>query len=272
MVAVPSKYQGKVKWAAQQLGIPAAVVAAQINEESGFNTQALSPTGAQGIAQFEPGTWSGLGCAGSPNNPDDAFKCYVTYMHQLLAGQHGNVRNALAAYNAGPGNIPAGLGYADTILSNAGSNPGLQAGGGNYTGKGAPGPATATLDAATASQCLIAAPSLNLYVTSLGGGCLLSKTTARAIMGGALIVAGAVVMIPGVALLAAFAFRQSGAAAKVVQVAGMIPGEGMAVRAAASAGASAASSSKAQGRHAKTGPNAPAQGRHAAPAGPAPAP
>jgi hypothetical protein len=49
-------------------------------------------------------------------------------MNQLLAEEHGDVRNALAAYNAGPGNLSAGYGYADSILSLAGQSPNVQVG------------------------------------------------------------------------------------------------------------------------------------------------
>ena len=120
MTAVPKQYQAMVNTAARALGISPAIVAAQINEESGFNPGAVSPTGAQGIAQFEPGTWASYG-TGSPFNAANAFAAYATYMGTLLREFRGNVRNALAAYNAGPGNIQAGMGYADMILSAAGS-------------------------------------------------------------------------------------------------------------------------------------------------------
>lgn len=133
-VAVPANYQLWVQQAAAGTGLPETVVAAQINDESGFNPNATSSTGAEGIAQFEPGTWAGLGVPGSPYNPQDALQGYVKEMSELLAQFHGNVRDALAAYNAGAGNLAAGYGYADVILSAAGhdgtlsvSNPGAGA-------------------------------------------------------------------------------------------------------------------------------------------------
>jgi hypothetical protein len=43
-------------------------------------------------------------------------------MKQLLAEEHGSVRDALAAYNAGPANKQAGYGYADSILAQAGQS------------------------------------------------------------------------------------------------------------------------------------------------------
>ena len=66
---VPPQYQQWVSTAAAGTGLPVQVVAAQINDESGFNPNATSPTGAQGIAQFEPGTYAAVGGRGSPYNP-----------------------------------------------------------------------------------------------------------------------------------------------------------------------------------------------------------
>jgi hypothetical protein len=115
---VPGKFVALLKKAASATSIPYAVVAAQINLESGFNPDALSPTGAQGLAQFEPGTWASYG-SGSPDDPSNAMAAYSKYMTTLLKQENGNLRNALAAYNAGPGNLQAGYGYADEILSAA---------------------------------------------------------------------------------------------------------------------------------------------------------
>jgi hypothetical protein len=117
---IPSEYQTYVTQAAKATGLSQAVICAQINEESGWNPNAQSDAGAEGIAQFEPGTFSGQGCSGTPYNPGDAFACYSKYMSSLLTEEGGSVQKALEAYNAGPGNLAAGAGYADTILSNAG--------------------------------------------------------------------------------------------------------------------------------------------------------
>jgi len=67
-----------------------------------------------------PDTWASLNIGGSPFDPDKAFQGYAKYMSQLLRDEHGNVRKALAAYNAGEGNLPAGYGYADKILQQSG--------------------------------------------------------------------------------------------------------------------------------------------------------
>jgi hypothetical protein len=117
---VPSQYVSYVDKAAAATGLPAAVVAAQINEESGFQPGVTSSAGAEGIAQFEPGTFASYG-TGSPYNVADAFAAYTAYMSALLKQFGGNISDALAAYNAGPDDLAAGAGYASTILSNSGS-------------------------------------------------------------------------------------------------------------------------------------------------------
>src|SRR5215475_663410 len=188
----PERYQGQVRSAARALRISPDVVAAQLWTESRFKEDALSPAGAEGLAQFEPGTWSELGCGGSPDNPDDAFRCYTTYMHQLLAQEHGNVRNALAAYNAGPGNLAAGYGYADSVIRLAagktppGSVTPRSAGGGG----GGPNPDCLWQVNFNGAQVLgfHVGPSLHL--------CLLSKSAARAAIGAALLTVGAMAMLP----------------------------------------------------------------------------
>lgn len=97
------------------------------------------------------------------------------------------------------------------------------------------------------------------------GICILSRSAARAILAGTLLAAGGIVMLPGVVILSAFAFRAGGGPQKVMQAASFIPGVAPEARLATAAGA-AASRAVPQGRHAKTGANAQPQGRHAAPA------
>lgn len=139
-VYVPARYVFLVKAASIYTGLPYAVVACQINDESGFQPNVVSSAGAEGIAQFEPGTFAAYG-HGSPFNVQDAFNAYIAYMNHLLHVFGGNVRLALAGYNAGEGNYQAGLGYADTILSCAGSPGGVQVkapGGSKPSGVGGP--------------------------------------------------------------------------------------------------------------------------------------
>lgn len=97
------------------------VIAAQLRQESGFSPTAVSPAGAQGIAQFMPGTWASVGKDGDGDgvadvlNPADAIFSQGHYMcgqveavKGLVAGGRvsGDVLElALAAYNAGLGNV-----------------------------------------------------------------------------------------------------------------------------------------------------------------------
>lgn len=121
-VIIPQQYNALVVAAAKAIGVDPAVVGAQISDESSWDPHALSPTGAEGIAQFEPDTWKTWGNGGDPYNPNDAFPAYARYMSDLLHQFNGNLRDALAAYNAGPNNLSAGYGYADKIISQAGAN------------------------------------------------------------------------------------------------------------------------------------------------------
>ena len=127
MVNIPANQQGLIRGAAAAAGLPLPLVAAQVNMESGFNPKAVSGAGAQGEFQFMPGTFASQHTGGSPFNPNDEARAYAKLMSTLVRQYHGNVRNALAAYNAGPGNIGAGFGYADKILAAAGLGSGLNA-------------------------------------------------------------------------------------------------------------------------------------------------
>lgn len=183
---VPSQYVSYVNAAAAATGLPAAVVAAQINDESGFNPNATSSAGAEGIAQFLPSTFKSYG-TGSPYNTADAFAAYTKFMTALLQQFHGNIQDALAAYNAGPNNIPAGLGYAKTILSNAGVPASATAG--KSSTIAAPSRNTANQAAATAAAGAVAGTS------ALAAGTTGPDTSGP---GGAIAVAEA---IPGIGTL-----------------------------------------------------------------------
>ena len=115
--------------AAKNTGLPASVVAAQVNAESGGDPNVTSPAGAEGEFQFLPSTYVGLGFpAGTEFNPAEEVRAYEKYMTQLLQWAHGDVRQALAGYNAGQRDWQAGLGYADSILSAAKAGTGLKVG------------------------------------------------------------------------------------------------------------------------------------------------
>ena len=97
---VPARFAPTISRAAQRWSVAGTLLAAQLYKESGFNPFARSPAGAQGIAQFMPGTARAYGLA-NPFDADRAIDAQAHLMRDLLR-QFGDVRLALAAYNAGP--------------------------------------------------------------------------------------------------------------------------------------------------------------------------
>lgn len=96
--------------------ISAPILAAQLEAESGWDPNAVSPVGAEGLAQFMPATWKEHGVDGDgdgvkdPFNPFDAipsmaaFDCWLwTYLESK--GLQVTTQLVLAAYNAGPGAV-----------------------------------------------------------------------------------------------------------------------------------------------------------------------
>jgi soluble lytic murein transglycosylase-like protein len=81
------------------------MLAAQLMAESGFNPRAVSPAGAQGIAQFMPATARSYGLR-DPFDPVAAIDAQAHLMSDLLR-RFRSIPLALAAYNAGPGAVAA---------------------------------------------------------------------------------------------------------------------------------------------------------------------
>jgi hypothetical protein len=102
---VPERWAPAIGRAAQRWNVGAALLAAQIMQESGFNPFARSNAGAQGIAQFMPGTARAYGLS-DPYDGAAAIDAQAHLMHDLLR-QFGSVPLALAAYNAGPRPVAA---------------------------------------------------------------------------------------------------------------------------------------------------------------------
>ena len=100
---VPAQYRAMILAAAARWDVSGALLAAQLMAESNFNPNAGSPAGAQGIAQFMPGTAAAYGLE-NPYDPEQAIDAQAHLMSDLLA-QFGSVELALAAYNAGPGAV-----------------------------------------------------------------------------------------------------------------------------------------------------------------------
>jgi Transglycosylase SLT domain/D-alanyl-D-alanine carboxypeptidase/Putative Flp pilus-assembly TadE/G-like len=100
---VPERFHDAIVRAAMRWNVGAALISAQIYAESNFNPFAQSPAGAQGIAQFMPGTAQALGLQ-NPFDPEQAIDAQAHLMRDLLR-RFGSVPLALAAYNAGPGAV-----------------------------------------------------------------------------------------------------------------------------------------------------------------------
>jgi soluble lytic murein transglycosylase-like protein len=119
-----------VEQAATHTGVPASFLAGILLQESGYNPDALSSAGAEGIAQIEPATAAAHGI--NPYDPASAIEGAAT----LLADYHatfGSWSLAAAAYNAGPaavqqaGGIPANgqtPAYVQNVLALAGLGAG----------------------------------------------------------------------------------------------------------------------------------------------------
>ncbi|MFD8783856.1 NlpC/P60 family protein [Kitasatospora sp. NPDC059599] len=110
---VPAAYQDAVqKWGALCPEISPPMLAAQLYQESGFDPKARSGVGAQGMAQFMPGTWATYGTDANGDgrkdvwDPYDAIASAAVYDCALakdVSGVPGDPQaNMLAAYNAGP--------------------------------------------------------------------------------------------------------------------------------------------------------------------------
>ena len=91
--------------AAQHL--PAEFLTRLLFQESSFRPTAMSPAGAQGIAQFMPGTARERGLA-DPFDPEQAIPASAAFLDELVK-RFGNRGLAAAAYNAGPARVAAWL-------------------------------------------------------------------------------------------------------------------------------------------------------------------
>ncbi len=107
---------GIVRMYAQENDVNPKLVASVIDAESHGDPSAVSRVGAQGLMQLMPGTASMYRIANA-FDPYENVDAGTHYLHDLLHRYKGNVRLALAAYNAGPGAVDAAHGvppFAET--------------------------------------------------------------------------------------------------------------------------------------------------------------
>lgn len=103
--AVPAgtPYASLFARAGQKYGVDPGLLAIVAKQESGYNANAVSPAGAQGLMQLMPATAKGLGVTNA-FDPAQAVDGAAKLLHGLIQ-RFGRTDLALAAYNAGPGAV-----------------------------------------------------------------------------------------------------------------------------------------------------------------------
>ncbi|MCA0909554.1 lytic transglycosylase domain-containing protein [Qipengyuania gaetbuli] len=100
---VPDAYRAKVNELAARFDLSPSLIEAVVWQESRWRHNAVSPVGAQGLAQLMPGTARELGV--DPRDPFANLEGGARYLREQLDRFDGDLEKALAAYNAGPGRV-----------------------------------------------------------------------------------------------------------------------------------------------------------------------
>ena len=97
-------FGAEIESAATRYQVDGLLIAAMIQAESGFDPEAVSPVGARGLMQIIPET-ADLYRASDWTEPSTNIRLGTRYLAGLLRQFDGEIELALAAYNAGPGNV-----------------------------------------------------------------------------------------------------------------------------------------------------------------------
>lgn len=97
-------YDDIIARAADRWNVEFALVKAVVHAESTFDTEAVSRAGARGLMQLMPATARLLDVADA-HDPQENVEGGARYLRMMLDKFRGNLELALAAYNAGPGNV-----------------------------------------------------------------------------------------------------------------------------------------------------------------------
>lgn len=100
---VPLRYAAKIHELAARFDLSPSLLEALVWQESRWRENAVSPVGAQGLAQLMPGTARYLGV--NPSDPFANLEGGARYLREQLDRFGGDLEKALAAYNAGPGRV-----------------------------------------------------------------------------------------------------------------------------------------------------------------------
>lgn len=100
----PSALNAIIARESSERGVAPALVRAVIHQESGEDPSAVSEAGAMGLMQLMPGTADAYGVT-DPFDPEQNVAGGTALLADLLRQYHGNVKLALAAYNAGSGAV-----------------------------------------------------------------------------------------------------------------------------------------------------------------------